>query len=227
MGRKKNSFIENSDTTNKDSLSYSGTIYIKVLKGKQVCSSRVFKNKGRWPLFRFFSLCLKGDYAGAGAFQPRYINLFNVNAETIPNISDESGLNLTSYLTNQTRITITDYPYNSSPIVSEAPNEDDQNPLPIGSSSIRYKFLIPFTQLNFDQSQEASENTRVVNALALYCNEFFDRFSQPSAFFFVRKESDPTNPNYNKFGNLLEGFTDFSNLNEYNLSIEWELVISN
>lgn len=221
MARKKNSFLENSNSTNKDCLGYSGTIYVKVLKGKQVCSSRVFKNKGRWPLFRFFSLCLKGEYAQAGAYQPRYINLFYVNNEDIPNISDESGLNLTSYLTNSNRLTVTDYPYNSSPAISEAPQEEDDNPLPIGSSSIRYKFLIPFTQLNFDAENKS------INALALYCNEFFDHFSQPSAFFFVRKDSDPLNPNYNKFGNLLEGFNDFSNLNEYNLSIEWELVISN
>lgn len=213
MARRKK--VTYTETANKDNLNYSGTIYVKVLKGKKVYSSAVYKNQGRWPLFRFFSLCLAGQYNQASSLQPKFIDLFYLDG-VVPEISDNSGVNLSSYLTAENRITVTSYPWTSLPYVSDSPDESSEA-LPEGSSSIRYKFLIPFTQLNITQ-----ENPKI-NALALYSDTYLNQFEKPSAFFFVRDKDDET-----VFGDLLDGVSFLNNASdEYNLSVEWELTISN
>lgn len=223
--KKKEKYIENISKNNTDSFSYSGIVRVKILKGNHIYSSKTIKNKGRWPLFNFFSLCLKGDYQSATAFQPKVINIFNVGEpgeDEIPNISDDTGLNLSGYFNITNRVNLTPYPLNSSPDVSKTPDESSGITVPIGSSSITFKFLIPFTQLNI------SGINNCINGLGLYCNQFLQssNLDNPSAFFFI-PELDSNNKPTGKLGNLLEGIGNTIDLSEYNLSIEWELMIGN
>lgn len=58
---------------------YKGKVEIQIKDGDRVVSSKVIKNKGKWPLFLFFAKVLNGKYKEAETQRPTYIQLYNVS----------------------------------------------------------------------------------------------------------------------------------------------------
>lgn len=211
MSKKKK--IISSKKENLDSISYEGNIKVSILKGKKVCSTNIYKNSGRWPLFLFLNMCLKGDYKNAEILRPNFIDVFycgEVGDGYIPNIIDAQEPKLITYLNSETRKTLTTIPSNLSKKITT--KEDN-----IGSSSIKYEFIIPFTQL--------VDGITTIDSLALYSSNSSGEYQNPCAFFFIKGEKEKDRW---KFGNLLKNIsTENIKRDEYSLYIEWTLSLTN
>lgn len=209
---------------NTEKLKYSGSINIKVKNGDQILLNRNFHNSGRWPLFKFFSECLAGNFVNAEKLRPKYLHIFGVQGDNVPNINDiEDSTNIQHYANIDNKITLTTFSTNTLPKI-----ETDENN--IGSSKIKIQFTIPFSNLNFNLTNKDSSE-RVINLLCLYSDTgYFNPTDggEPSAYFFVRKSNDPASEDYTKLGNLIDIDDKYiSNTSIYTLVIEWELSIGN
>ena len=199
-----------------DSFKYEGRVKVSLLKGNKKYFTQEFKNKGRWPLFNFFTLCLAGDYNSANLLRPRFINLFDFTnlpvGSDVPNISDE-GLPLADYFNANNCVSLIAYPMMASPDIETHKNVN------IGSSEITFKFTIPFTQVSLKPNGN-------IKGFALYAQQttdtteltHLDNYQNPVAFFFLTDENG-------KIKNLLNN--QITPGEEYNISIEWKLSISN
>lgn len=220
MPRKKKSEQETTENTiielkkASSSFAYTGKINVSVGKGDKKFLTKKFSNHGRWPLFHFLNMCLRGDYDQADAFKPRlisafgYSNLTGTNCPKIFDIPDGSTPpeenQIKHYFNSTNQVTLVPWPYQSRPdILTTSAN--------VGKSELTFKFTIPFTQLDLDKFG------RVINSFALYSAAQND-MTEPTLFFFLTDKD-------NKVVNLLEGLDNIGN--EYNLYIEWTLSINN
>lgn len=198
--------LETSKT--KSSLTYTGKIKVTLKKGDKVYTTKTFKNAGRWPLFRFFDHCLRGEYNFAEQYRPKFIDLFYIeNAGIVPSIGDGQADTTLYYFYNDNRmdrISLTSYPYLTTPAITYINNVPEAG---IGSCSVTYKFNIPFTQL-------ATTDETGINLICLYGKANQGIYYSPSCFFFVTDE-------YGNLGNLLEGLVEPGmKLSDYSLFIE-------
>ena len=120
MGRKKKITEEPKKEvkvdTSSNSFSYTGKINVSLKKGNKTCFTKQFKNKGRWPLFYFFNMCLRGDYKTADFYRPKFINAFG--DDTLigypePTITDDISLNegMKKYFNKEATTMVSSYPY--------------------------------------------------------------------------------------------------------------------
>lgn len=200
-----------------DSIGYTGTITVSLRKDKKIISTKTFKNHGRWPLFYFIAQCLKGDYANADTFRPKYINLFclgkkgqDIPIELLPSNPDVSDF---SILDLEHKLSLNAYPYSSAPEVSKVESKG------YGSAKITYKFTIPFTQIDLSDPDKKD-----INGIALYSPEFVSsNLIQASAFFMVTQGAKN-----DKLGSLLTTEeSELSNKNDYNIYLVWEMEFKN
>lgn len=227
MGRKKKVVVDEPKkevtVTNSDSsFEYAGKINVTLKKGNKTYFTKQFKNKGRWPLFYFLNMCLKGDYSKASLYRPKYIDAFGNTSwenQVPPNITDDDLTDVTidKYFKTENRVTVTSYPYLSVPD-AKAELKSGSTYLNIGTSNITYKFNIPFTQIISDKP---------INAFALYAlpaqgngREALSDVSNPCAFFFIINDQG-------KVVNLIEELDGSFVSDDYNLYIEWTLSVSN
>lgn len=227
MGRKKQMVEEKTVTSPSTSFGYSGKINVSLQKGKRTYFTKTYKNHGRWPLFYFLNMCLAGDYSKAETFRPKFINVFDfdLTGETVPEIIDGAQLEenkITTYFNSANCISVLSYPYMSQPDVNY---KDDQN----GSSTLTYKFTIPFTQIGL---KTEGGGTGAIEGFALYASQTaegstdskaLNNISNPCAYFFLT-DGNKTN---SKVKNLLEDLDSAHLGDEYNLYIEWTLSIVN
>lgn len=223
MGRKKKVQPKEAEPIiSSDAFSYSGKINVSLQKNGKNYFTKTYKNSGRWPLFYFLNICLRGDYEQADIYRPRFIDLFGLETLTgqnVPTIIDpeENSVELHSsnkystYFNDNTRVSLMSYPYMSDPDVSVVNPASNPN-IQIGSSKVTYKFTIPFTQLNLNISNPT------INAFTLTWKQ--GNIQDANAFFFVLDEN-------NKIANLLEGLNGTQLGDEYNFYIEWTLKITN
>lgn len=195
---------------NSSYVTYFGDITVKVVdkKGVQKGKTKTFKNNGRWPLFSFLTTCLDGNYDTAENMRPRFINLFHADdaGATVPNISDDRlSPEIKEFAKEDKKRTLITYSYVENNISVPAEGEGQ-----LGSSSITYKFTIPFAHINTSDD---------INMICLYSKENYNVYENPSAFFFVKDIEDKT-----KLGSLLSNETTNKN---YNLLIEWTLTFKN
>lgn len=195
-----------------NSFSYTGTVKVSIgIKDKKFVTYE-FKNNGRWPLFYFLNLCLMGQYNAADNQRPRLIQAFDFNSDGLncPTILDDaaigSGHCIGDWFNSTTLVSLTPWPYEILPDISLEENE-------IGSSSLTYKFTVPFTQLNIVNG---------IEGFALYSRKD-QAVNNPTAFFFLTDENG-------KIKDLLKRDNISSTYEigtEYNLYVEWNLRISN
>lgn len=199
---------------NSSYIAYSGDITVSFVdaEGRRRGKARIFKNAGRWPLFLFITTCLDGNFDVAKLMRPQYIELFHAanKGESIPNISDkDTSANLGKYINVNNLRTLVTYSFNEDNKVKVDPDGASKSSN-LGSSSILYKFLIPFTHINTVDD---------INAICLYNSENYHKYTEPSMFFFVRDEDDTA-----KFGSLVDTSVISKN---YNVVIEWKLTFKN
>ena len=222
-----NENIKTSITCPSDSFVYTGKIKVSLMRGNKKCFTKEYTNHGRWPLFYFVNLCLRGDYDTADAMRPRFINIFDfasdenyplVTGVNVPPIIVDGGpaaQQIGTYFKSANKVTLLAYPCMSLPDVSYTAGE-------VGTSSVVFKFTVPFTQIALKPSQS-------IQGFALYPVQttaatdptLFDNVSNPLVYFFLT-DSD------GKIANLLDGLGGTISLgDEYNIYIEWSLSITN
>ena len=222
MGRKKKTIESEKEIkieTPVNSFAYTGKINVSLKRGNKTCFSKQFKNKGRWPLFHFLNVCLSGNYSSADAFRPRYINAFGNQewegkVEPVIDDSGTPGTTMIDYFNLNTKKTVSSIPYLSIPDV-ETIRENVQ----IGSSFIKYKFNIPFSQI-VDKEH--------INAFALYAAPInnsgdLNKIEQPCVFFFLKDE----NNNVINLLNINPEDPIIPDSEEYSIYIEWKLSVGN
>ena len=205
----------NTTNNNVQGLKYSGHITITYKKGNRVLKVEKYKNAGRWPLFYFLNNALKGDYSLADKWRPKFILLFNAADEgaQIPEINDtgvESN-KIGSYANDNKKRSFTPILYSEDPVINKVENQG------IGSGSLTYKFVIPFTHI--DTSKGA------INLIGIYSSEQIStkKYDEPSMYFFVSKINDAGDTVLGNINSVTSGNKDA----EYNVFIEWTLNITN
>lgn len=136
---------------------------------------------------------MAGNFTAVEATRPQFIQIFTAGdaGTQIPPVKEWTDFNNVFNSTNLR--TLVPYPYMSAPAVFKI---EDSVKDSYGSSSITYKFMIPFTQLG---NRTSSDNLKNLNVIALYSRQYKDIVDQPSCFVFV------TNGEENKLGSLIEG----------------------
>ena len=210
---------ETSKVATKSSFTYTGKVTVTIKKGDKPYFTKTYKNSGRWPLFKFFDYCLRGEFTVAEGLRPKFVDLFYLVNEggVVPYITDEPLTpppyhTLNQFYTNgdMTRVSLTSYPYLTTPAMKE---QDNTNTAGIGYNSITYKFNIPFTQL------AATDNG--INLICLYGKNNQGIYDNPSCFFFI----DDGNGN---LGNLVADLIQPDmKLSDFSLYLEWELCVGN
>lgn len=233
MGRKKKVVEKPQEVTissPSNSFGYSGKINVSLKKGNRTYFKQEYKNHGRWPLFYFLNLCLAGNYNSADQYRPRFINVFdfNVNGENlldkpVPTIRDNAssdGEKIGTYFNEENCVTLISYPVMSRPEVEHDPNQ-------IGTSSITFKFTIPFTQIALKDSHHIEgfalyADQPAGNAGTLIDDTLLTNIKNPCVYFFLNDGgSEP------KVKDLLANVGQANLGDEYNLYVEWTLSISN
>ena len=215
MRKKKNTITENKT----NSFSYVGDITISFLKNNKVCRSVHYKNNGRWPLFKFFSECLAGNYKNAISYRPQYLVLYYANdkGQPIPVISDTEG-SIASYTKTENKISSGLIQVVEDPLITLT--EDN-----IGACTVKFHFEIPFSYLSLIESSGDSK-WKPINLLTLYCSNFApvndNNLKQPSTFCFIPDEHDDT-----VLGDLLGRLNIDTDQSNYSLRIDWTLSITN
>ena len=222
-------------------IAYEGKVKVSLYKKDKLKSTKIYKNKGRWPLFTFLTNCLKGDYKNVELYRPKFIVLYSIprnqlNNDQIPEINDENGNKGTK--TDIAYYTKRDYKKNSVIIaLDSSPKVITNSDAIVGYSSITYTFKIPFTQLSLQRESGAnswnsgSDSTypsykwNPINLVALYSGRYIpnsdENFTQPSAFFF------PAYEDTEKLGSLIGAEEATGASSEYSLLIEWTLTLGN
>ena len=217
-------------------IQYEGNIEVKVLRNKKVIRERKFKNNGRWPLFLHLVHSLAGNYAEAEKYRPLFITIYSIpysaTSGKIPEIKDGSealDYNKIDYYAKEENIKCgAPGTYMTTPEVKYVEDKG------IGTASITYSFLVPFSSLIFTPASGGWEKNYAVNPfnlICLYCKNNYwgrgsaetkeDTYQNPSAFFFIEDSKDPS-----KLGSLLPENIKASS-NEYSLQINWTLNFSN
>lgn len=219
-------------------IQYEGNIEVKVLRNKKVIRERKFKNNGRWPLFLHLVHSLAGNYAEAEKYRPLFITIYSIpysaTSGKIPEIIDDA--------TSKDQKNKIDYYAKAENIKCGAPGTYMTTPeikyvedKGIGTASITYSFLVPFSSLIFTPASAdwvaAGYKVDPFNLICLYCKNNYwgrgsaeseeDTYQNPSAFFFIEDSVDKT-----KLGSLLPNDINASS-NEYSLQINWTLNFSN
>ncbi len=212
MRKKKQTISEKEN----NSFSYIGELNISLLKNNKVIKTKKYKNKGRWPLFYFFSQCLGGNYKNALLYRPQYLVLYYAGAKNTdtPIIGDGEG-NIGLYAKEENKMTSGLIQVVETPVITKTENN-------IGSSNINFHFEIPFSYLNL-QREEGDTNWKPINLIALYCANFVPtestNLNQPSNFCFIESNG--------KLGDLLTELNVTTDQSRYSLKIEWTLSIIN
>ena len=218
-------------------IQYEGNIEVKVLRNKKVIRERKFKNNGRWPLFLHLVHSLAGNYAEAEKYRPLFIAIYSIPYDAtsgkIPQIVDGSGEaqnQIGSYAKVENIKCGAPGTYMTTPEVKYVGDKG------IGTASITYSFLVPFSSLIFTPASGGWEKEKKYavnpfNLICLYCKNNYwgrgsaetkeDTYQNPSAFFFIEDSQDPS-----KLGSLLPENIKASS-NEYSLQINWTLNFSN
>lgn len=225
-----------------DSLNYKGAIKVQITKGNKVIRETQFKNNGRWPLFKHLVDALSGNYTQADLNRPILIGIYSVpynltNDGFAPEIND--GGDPKNYISTYAK---KDYlkvavagMFMTEPVPSVKTNKG------IGSASVTYKFIIPFTSLLVDPTETRdpwnSEEGWQVDPLNLVClygraNAWQansatessetgdeDTYGNPNAYFFV------TEDNKKMVSLLPKDIT--GNSSEYSLVVKWTLTFKN
>jgi hypothetical protein len=118
-----------SNTKNKkpktdSSVSYEGTVEVKLVRGKRVIKTVKYKNKGKLDLFLFLANSLIGKFDVGGT--PKYIGLGYGDGTT-----DE-------------RVSVNPIPYSAVSVQSSSSSLDTH-------ASAVFKFLIPFSSVSINQ----------------------------------------------------------------------------
>lgn len=200
------------------SLGYKGDLKIQIRKGNKVIKTKNIKNSGRYPLFQFFIECLNGNYDYANKFKPEFLQIFYTDKINLPKDDEwetidnhgENTVNMSTFFNSETKKGLRTFTYYSLPELELDAAVNDQ----IGSASITYKFLIPFSHIKKQANQVK------INALALYSKNNVNTLSNPSTYVFISDEE-------NKFINLIEDITSEISDKDYNIYIEWKLMILN
>ena len=207
---------------------YEGNVKVSLMKDGKKYFTKEYKNEGRWPLFYFLNLCLAGDYTVADEYRPRFINLFDFGlsgqsgepGEPVPNIHDDATSDLEKlqhYFNSDNCVSLIAYPFMSKPDVRKQEKED------IGSSTITFKFTVPFTQISL-------KSHRAIEGFALYCRQTVwgdiipnsnSSLYNPLVYVFL------TDTTGKKVANLLDNLQGVYLGDEYNLYIEWTLTVTN
>lgn len=218
-------------------IQYEGNIEVKVLRNKKVIRERKFKNNGRWPLFLHLVHSLAGNYAEAEKYRPLFITIYSIpysaSSGKIPEIKNGSSdeHNQIGYYAKAENIKCgAPGTYMTTPEVEYVEDKG------IGTASITYSFLVPFSSLIFTPASggwEAYYDVNPFNLICLYCKNNYwgrgstetekDTYQNPSAFFFIEDSEDKTKT---KLGSLLPKNIKASS-NEYSLQINWTLNFSN
>lgn len=231
------------NSNNNDYISYEGKIKVSLVKNKKVYSEKIFYNNGRWPIFKNLTYSLAGNYTDADQWRPLILDIYSVPESFVTdqkcpvinstsrdtkdpangNWKDESiGTGEIRRYANKPNI-VTSYhiQYYTAPVTSD----DALNG--IGSSSVTYKFKVPFESLSIEKDPDtgwSDYNIKPLNLVCLYSKSNFpglDGYTQsqtygnPSAFFFIKDSSG------NLSSLLPKEIT--SNIGEYDLIIEWTL----
>lgn len=203
MARKKNKTIEQAQ-----SIGYSGRVKVTLVRGKKVISEKEFKNNGRWPLFNFLALCIKGEFNEAKNLRPKYIRLFTAGTAGVTTVPVPTDQNAFPY--GATNLSLNVVPLNSSSNITKTEAETS------GSASVTLKYLIPLTQIS------GLTNYRNINLLAMYYGSDSTYVNQPSAYCFIKDEN-----NESLLGEIIEGIPAGSDPNQYNLIIDWTMSLAN
>lgn len=217
-------------------IQYEGNIEVKVLRNKKVIRERKFKNNGRWPLFLHLVHSLAGNYAEAEKYRPLFITIYSIpyspTSGKIPEIidgSEDPQNQIGSYAKVENIKCGAPGTYMTTPEVKYVEDKG------IGTASITYSFLVPFSSLIFTKASQdwVNEGYEVnpFNLICLYCKNNYwgrgsteteeDTYQNPSAFFFIEDSADPS-----KLSSLLPKNIQASS-NEYSLQINWTLNFSN
>jgi len=232
------------NSANNDYISYEGKIKVSLVKNKKVYSEKIFYNNGRWPIFKNLTYSLAGNYTEADQWRPLVLDIYSVPEgflddkkcpvidSTSTNTDDPENDNwkvewigkgeIRRYANKPNLVTSYHIQYYTTP-----ETEHDYAVNGIGSSSITYKFNVPFESLKLqkdDDTDWGEYKVKPLNLVCLYAKANFpglDRYTQsqtygnPSAFFFI-KDSTGTLTSL-----LPKEIT--SNIGEYDLIIEWTL----
>ena len=189
-------------------IKYKGVVSIKVRKGKKVVGKTTYHNEGNLPLFNFLAMCVKGEYAQVEALRPKYIKLFTMgeSGTAVPPYTDFNDL-----VTNIAELESLNFPhYSGNPEIDSNNNKN--------YCGVKFKFVIPFSQIA-DYSD--------LNLLALYSQQNLNKEEDASAYIVIKKKVN----NEWVLSDILKetGISGLSasQLNQYNLFLEWELIFMN
>lgn len=199
-------------------LGYKGDLKIQIRKGNKVIKTKNIKNSGRYPLFQFFIECLNGNYEYASKFKPEFLQIFYTQKTNIPTSEEwetlenqgEHTVNMGTFFNDDTRKGLRTFTYYALPDIEVDAGSYDQ----IGSASITYKFLIPFSHI------KKEDDVIKINALALYSKSNIKTLSNPSTYVFISDDD-------NKFINLIDDIDSEISDKDFNIYIEWKLKILN
>ena len=203
MAKKKTKVIESKEE-NKSSIHYTGKVTVELKKKNKTVNSKVLYNKGTPRLFEFLALGIAGDYATSNSLRPLYLNIYSTT-ETNEDLIEDSDFANKVNLTKLSANTLV----NVKPVL-------DENDFTIGYSAT-LKFLIPLISVSIDP--DAEHNTQL-NLVGLFNSSEVSE-GLPSAYVLV-KDSDGV-------CSIIpdELFADGVDLNDYILSLNWEMQFTN
>ena len=183
------------------SVGYSGKVKVTVVDDRKVVSRKVGHNAGGQPLFLFLAQCLCGNYENTKPLQPLKIKLFYNNATDVTgattNIQNWVNSEGTSVASASNFIFV-----NTAGTTEEIGTDTNKN----GYKAILH-FRVPFSFITYNQ----------INQICLYAqNESNDK--NYSAYYLFTDSKDVTK---------LAPIEVNNQQTSYNLTIEWELSISN
>jgi len=207
-------------TKESNSFNYNGEITVSLIKNNKVYKSKTYHNNGRWPLFKFFSECLAGNFKNALPYRPQYLVLFSAadKGQLVPVIGDNPGeKSIAEYTVDGNRMSAGLIQVVENPKINVTENK-------IGSSDINLHFEIPFSYLVLKPNIGGVTKWKPINLLTLYCANYTpsnsENLSQPSTFAFISQVD-------NTLGDLLGDLNIESDQSNYSLKIDWKLAITN
>lgn len=195
MARKKKVQVEA-----KNSLNYTGSVNIKVLRNGKEVSKRTIKNNGKWPLFYFFALCLSGEWKTAATYRPTSLEIYSLGDAGDPVPEDIFSSDWLKCVQGTIMASTTTDPNYIAEMVGDN----------VESGYTTIKFVVPYSQIiNRDKA----------NLICLRCNAQQDEHDV-CAYIVIKDESDES-----LLGSIIP--STYSNREDYTLFIEWKLVIKN
>jgi len=204
MAKKKTKVIE-SKKENKSSIHYTGKVTVELKKKNKTVNSKVLYNKGTPRLFEFLALGIAGDYATSNSLRPLYLNIYSTTKTTEDSIDENSDFDNKVNLTKLSANTLV----NVKPVL-------DENQITIGYSAT-LKFLIPLISVSIDPHLD---HDKQLNLVGLFNSSEVSE-GLPSAYVLVQDNDGVCSiiPD--------ELFADGVDLNDYILSLNWEMQFTN